>query len=55
MPRFPWLRFQAGMFGGAGALMLILIGELATGAVLLGTLLGFFIGEANGKRPSSSS
>ena len=55
MPRFPWLRFLAGLYGGAGALSLIVLGEIAAGVGLLGAMLGFFIGEANGKRPSSGS
>jgi len=52
---FPLLRALAGIFGGVGALMLILLGELPAGVGLLGTMLGFFIGEVNGKRPSSGS
>ena len=50
MGRFPYLRAMAGTFGGIGALLLIYIGEIPAGVGLLGTMLGFFIGEANGKK-----
>lgn len=43
-------RTVAGIFVGAGAMFLIYQGEVATGASLLGSLVGFFIGEKNGKR-----
>ena len=47
---FPVLRAMAGGFGGAGALLLIYLGEIPAGVGLLGTMLGFFIGEANGRK-----
>lgn len=54
MPSFPWLRAIGGLFGGTGAILLIVVGEIPAGVGLLGTMLGFFIGEANGRhRPSS--
>jgi len=54
MTLFPWLRAISGIFGGSGALFLIAVGEIPAGVGLLGTMLGFFIGEANGRhRPSS--
>lgn len=45
-----YLRAMAGGFAGAGALLLIYIGEVPAGVALLATMLGFFIGEANGRR-----
>jgi len=50
MTSFPVLRALAGIFGGSGALLLIYIGEIPAGVGLLGTMLGLFIGEANGRR-----
>ena len=50
MARIPVLRIMAGAFGGVGALLLIYVGEIPAGVGLLGTMLGFFIGEANGKK-----
>ncbi len=54
MTSFPWLRGIAGIFGGIGAMFLIAVGEIPAGVGLLGTMLGFFIGEANGRHSSSS-
>lgn len=45
-----YLRMVAGVFVGGGALMLIYKGEITAGVALLGTMLGFFVGEANGKK-----
>lgn len=42
------LRLMAGTFVGAGALLLIYKGEVTAGVALLGTMLGFFVGEKNG-------
>lgn len=53
MTTFPWLRGMAGTFGGVGALSLIYVGEIPAGVGLLGTMLGFFIGEANGRKKAS--
>lgn len=44
------LRFVAGCFTGGGALLLIYKGYITEGAMLLSTMLAFFVGEANGKR-----
>jgi len=54
MTAFPWLRALAGIFGGFGALMLIYIGEIPAGVGLLSVMLGFFIGDANGRKNSGS-
>lgn len=40
----------AGIFAGAGALLLIYEGYITEGGMILTTMLGFFVGEANGKR-----
>lgn len=42
----------AGVFCGAGALLLIHEGYITEGAMILSTMLAFFVGEANGKRIS---
>lgn len=44
----------AGVFAGAGALLLIWKGEVALGASLLSGMLAFFVGEHNGKRQKAS-
>lgn len=49
------LRAIAGLFAGAGALILINQGETAVGASLLAVMLGFFIGEANGRKQSGTA
>ena len=43
-------RCLAGVFVGVGAIVLIYKGEVAIGASLLGTMVGFFVGEKNGAR-----
>jgi uncharacterized membrane protein required for colicin V production len=43
-------RMIAGFFVGAGALLLIYKGNIAEGCTLLGSMVGFFVGEANGKK-----
>lgn len=43
-------RLLAGAFCGAGALILLWRGEYTAGVGILGTMLGFFVGEANGKK-----
>lgn len=43
-------RVIAGIFVGAGALVLIYKGEITAGVGLLGTMVGFFVGEKNGAR-----
>lgn len=40
----------AGIFVGAGALLLIYQGEYLAAGPLLGAMLGFFVGDTNGKR-----
>jgi len=40
----------AGVFVGAGALLLIWKGEYVAAVGLLGTMVGFFVGERNGQR-----
>lgn len=49
----PWLRLLAGGFAGGGSLLLIGQGEIAAGVAILGTMLGFFVGERNGRRAVS--
>ena len=44
----------AGIFIGAGALMLIWKGEYTAATALLGSMVGFFVGEANGKKIKES-
>jgi len=46
-------RSIAGVFVGAGALLLIYKGHVTEGCLLLGTMLGFFVGEKNGQRTSA--
>ena len=55
-------RMIAGIFTGSGALMLIYLsfvyGEplaLASGTGLLGTMVGFFVGEKNGAANATKS
>lgn len=43
-------RVIAGIFVGSGALLLIYLGNVTEGATLLGVMVGFFVGENNGKR-----
>lgn len=43
-------RMIAGMFVGAGAMLLIYKGNITEACTLLGTMVGFFVGEANGKK-----
>jgi len=50
-----YLRAIAGCFAGAGALMLIFREEYGLAVALLGTMLGFFVGEANGLKSSETS
>ena len=48
-----YLRLMAGFFAGAGALILIYKGYIAEGGIILGTMLGFFVGEANGRKEAT--
>ena len=43
-------RCIAGVAISAGALLLIWKGEIASGVALLGSMVGFFMGEKNGAR-----
>ena len=40
----------AGIFAGSGALLLIYQGYVEYGMIILSTMLGFFVGEANGRK-----
>lgn len=40
----------AGVFVGSGALLLIYMNHFTEGCTLLGGMLGFFVGESNGKK-----
>lgn len=40
----------AGIFVGVGAICFIIKGEYVAAIGLLGTMLGFFVGERNGQR-----
>jgi len=46
-------RIVAGIFVGAGALLFIWKGEYAIAAGLLGSMVGFFVGEQNGQRTAN--
>jgi hypothetical protein len=50
-----YLRIVAGSFVGAGAICLILKGEITAGVALLGTMLGFFVGEKNGQAKATAT
>lgn len=43
----------AGIFVGVGALLFIYKGEYAIASALLGTMVGFFVGEKNGQRTAA--
>lgn len=45
-----WEKLTAGAFAGAGALLLIYKGYIAEGCTILGTMLGFFVGDWNGQK-----
>lgn len=45
----------AGVFVGSGALILLWKGEYVAAAGLLGTMLGFFVGEKNGERKTTKN
>ncbi len=45
----------AGVFVGSGSLILLWKGEYVAAAGLLGTMLGFFVGEKNGEKRSGVS
>jgi len=47
-------RIIAGIFAGAGALMLIHQGEITAGVSILSAMVGFFVGERNGIRKAQA-
>lgn len=47
------LRVISGVFVGSGALILLWKGENVAAVGLLGTMLGFFVGEKNGQKTAS--
>lgn len=49
------LRLLAGVIVGAGALILLWRGEYTTASALLGSMLGFFVGEKNGERTATKN
>lgn len=44
------LRCISGAFAGAGALYLLYLGHYEAGIAILSGMLGFFVGEQNGKK-----
>jgi hypothetical protein len=48
-------RVIAGVFVGAGAILLIWQGETTAGVGLLATMVGFFVGEKNGARNATKT
>ena len=46
-------RIVAGIFVGAGALLLIWQGQYTPAVALLGAMVGFFVGEKNGQRKAN--
>ncbi len=49
------LRLLAGAFAGVGGLTLLFLGEIPAGVAILASMLGFFVGDANGRRRTASS
>lgn len=47
-------RAIAGIFIGSGALLLIYQGFVTEGCTLLGSMVGFFVGELNGKKAAKA-
>jgi len=45
-----YLRCIAGLFAGAGGLLLICLEHYEAGIAIISGMMGFFVGEANGKR-----
>ncbi len=45
-----YARLMAGGFAGTGGLLLIVMGEIPAGVGILASMVGFFIGEANGRK-----
>lgn len=47
-------RIVAGAFVGAGSLLLIWQGQITPAVALLGTMVGFFVGEKNGQQATKT-
>ena len=47
-------RVIAGIFAGAGALMLIYMDHVEAGVSILSAMVGFFVGERNGMRKTKN-
>ena len=47
-------KLLAGAFVGAGAIILLLKGEYTSGVAILSGMMGFFIGDQNGRRETES-
>lgn len=45
-----YARLMAGAFAGTGGLLLIVLGHVAAGVGILASMVGFFVGEANGRK-----
>ena len=48
------IRVVAGAFAGAGALLLIYEGYVTEGAMILTSMVAFFVGEQNGKKATKT-
>ncbi len=48
-------RLLAGAFAGIGALIFIWQGHTTEGAIILSTMVGFFVGEKNGQKTKETS
>lgn len=46
-------RCIAGVFAGAGSLLLIQQGHITEGSIILTALLAFFVGEQNGEKKAA--
>ena len=53
MKLLDYARIVGGVFAGAGAIVLIWRGYVEYGVIILSTMLGFFVGEQNGKRQTN--
>lgn len=52
--RMDYPRCIAGIFAGAGGLLLIYEGYVTEGSMILTAMLAFFVGEANGQRKATT-
>ena len=48
-------KLVAGIFAGSGALLLIYQGYVTEGCIILGTMLGFFVGDWNGQKKAEKA